>query len=453
LGVTEMADLPEWLSGGSPAQLFVHGRTHAERALVLARPQDIVCVPDEVDPAYLRYLAELGLGPRAGHVVAASRFGPAAPADRELWARLTESADALRALAQLLKPGGAARLHPYRASGGERSLAAALEVAADAEVRVAAPTPALVAFADQKHHIRAKAIELGVPVADGEVVTLPQAGGRRRRDYDALRAAVERHLRPTGRAIVRGAQGAAGEATFVVGGRGEDVDGLLRRLAQRHDNRVYLVEVLVTATVSPHVQLHVAPDGGPITCVGVTDQRWERPLVHGGNIAPSSGRSVAAMLDWSARLARWLQTEGYTGLLGLDFVEYADPVTEEVRTLLAEVHPRADGATYPLAILQRLNAGQRAAGRPESSAFVSGTLELRPCTFAKFRRAADRFLYSPRTGRGVVPYHVSRLAQGRCGVVMLGGSRDEVLRAYGELHTWCRQEGGQVDTSGAAPVI
>jgi hypothetical protein len=39
----------------------------------------------------------------------------------------------------------------------------------------------------------------------------------------------------------------------------------------------------------------------------------------------------------------------------------------------------------------------------------------------------------------MVPYQVSRLAEGRCGVVLLGGSRDEVLRAYGELQTWCRQ--------------
>lgn len=435
-----MPELAEWLSGGSPAQLFVHGHTHADRALVLARPQDIVCVPDEVDPSYLAYLANLGLGPRPGHVVAASRFGPPAPADWALWAQLAWSADALRALADLLRRNGVTRLHPFATSGGEQSLAAALEVAADTEVRVAAADPETAAYARQKHHIRAKAMELGVPVADGEVVTLPKAGGRRRGDYDAVRAAVERHLRPTGRAIVRGAQGAAGESTFVVGGRGEDVDGLLRRLCQREDNRVYLVEVLLPAIVSPHVQLHVAPDGGPIVCVGVTDQPWERPFLHGGNIHPSAGRSAQEMLDWVERLARWLQGLGYAGLLGLDFVEYADPDTGAVRTILAELHPDMDTATYPLAIQQRLNAGQREWGRPESGAFVSGTLKIRPTTFARFRRAAEPFLYSPRTGRGMVPYHVSRLGEGRCGMVMLGGSRDEVLRAYGELQTWCRRE-------------
>jgi len=142
-----MPDRLEWLSGGSRAQLFVHGQLHPDRALALARPQDIVCVADEVDPAYLTYLRELGLGPRAGHVVAASRFAPATSPERALWARLAGSAEALRTLADLLRRSGATRLHPFVASGGERSLAAALEVAADAELRVAAADPAVVARA------------------------------------------------------------------------------------------------------------------------------------------------------------------------------------------------------------------------------------------------------------------------------------------------------------------
>src|SRR4029079_15546443 len=114
-----VTQLAEWLSGGSPAQLFLHGQTHADRALVLARPQDIVCVPDEVGRAYLSSLSDLGRGPHRGHVVAASRFG--APgvhgtAERPLWARFANSADALRALAELLRRNGVTRLHPYAAS-------------------------------------------------------------------------------------------------------------------------------------------------------------------------------------------------------------------------------------------------------------------------------------------------------------------------------------------------
>jgi pre ATP-grasp domain-containing protein len=77
--------LAEWLSGGSPAQLFLHGQTQADRALVLARPQDIVCVPDEVEPAYLSYLSDLGLGPhRPGLRRAPDLVPPGRPVGHEV---------------------------------------------------------------------------------------------------------------------------------------------------------------------------------------------------------------------------------------------------------------------------------------------------------------------------------------------------------------------------------
>ncbi len=436
-----MVSLLQRQEGDGGPRLFVHSVERAsERALVLARPQDIVCVSEEVEPAYLSYLAELGLGPASDRVVSMSRFSDRSPG-RALWARLSESTEALRALGALLREGGPSRLHPGIASRGSFALAAALEIAADTEVRVEGGDPAVVEYAEQKHHIRERAIALGIPVADGEIVELAVSGGRRRRDYDALRAAVERRLRGTGRVIVRGTQGAGGSATFIVGMGGTDIDGLIRAVSERAENRVFLVEEMVAANLSPNVQLHIAPSGGPITCVGVSDQRWERPLVNGGNLFPSASRLVDQISRWSCRLAEWLQEVGYSGLVGLDFVEYADPANGQPRAFLAEVSPRVAGVTYPLAMYERLNGEQRRAGRPESAAFVSGTIETRPRHFADLRRAADHLFYSPATGAGALPHHIGALGRGRCGVVVFGPTRDAVLRSYGELQSWCRREG------------
>ena len=449
-----MVSLVERQENDAAPWLFVHGAAAprggpgaaptteraSERALVLARPQDIVCVSEEVEPAYLGYLAELGLGPSPERVVPVSRFGDRAQG-RALWARLAGNTEALRALGSLLREGGPTRLHPFIASRGPFDLAAALEVAADTEVRVVGGDPRVVESADRKHEMRVRAIALGIPVADGEIVELPVAGGRRRGDYNALRAAIERRLGATGRVIVRGTHGAGCSASYVVGSGGTDVDGVMRALSECTESRFLLVEVMVAATVSPSVQLHVAPEGGPITCVGVTDQRWERPLLHGGNLYPSAAHLVPDMVEWAQRLAGSLQREGYVGHLGLDFVEYADPASGKPRAFLAEVSPRITADTYPLALFERLNAAQRRAGRPESAAFVSGTIDTRHRRFADFRRATDHLFYSRATGCGVVPYHVGWLGRGKCGVVVLGPTRDAVLRASGELQSWCRREG------------
>ena len=60
-----------------------------------------------------------------------------------------------------------------------------------------------------------------------------------------------------------------------------------------------------------------------------------------------------------------------------------------------------------------------------------------------YQRAASAPLQyqSTATGCGVVPQHVGSLSRGKCSVVVLGPTRDAVLRAYGELQSWCRREG------------
>jgi hypothetical protein len=448
-----MSSLLERLEEGVHSQLFVHCATSAgpsheesdiprgverypERALVLARAEDVVCVSGEVDPGYLAYLRELGLGPRPEHVVSASRYGSGT--GRALWARLAGNTAALRALGNLVRRTGISQIQPLVASQGQLALAAALEVAADTEVRVAGGDPRLVEYVGQRHQVRSKAIELGIPVAQGEVVELPVTAGRRRGDYNRLRAAIERHLGPTGQVIVRGSHGSAGSATYIVGHGGDDPDGVIRRLIQSPSNRTYLVEVMVAATVSPNILLHVKPRGGTITCVGVTDQRWERALVHGGNVYPSIARTGEAMVAWARRLAAWLQHEGYAGLLGFDFVEHAEAVTGAPRAFLAGVSPRVGGATYSLAVLERLNAVQRGRGYPESGAFVSGTVQTRQRTFVQLRDALGPMLYAPSSGRGAVLHDVGLLREGKCGVTVLGASRNDVLRAYGELQTRTR---------------
>jgi hypothetical protein len=280
--------------------------------------------------------------------------------------------------------------------------------------------------------MRLKAQELGIPVAEGEVVELAYPGGRRRRDLEPVRAAIERQLGKSARVIVRGASGASGSSTFVVGRGGDDTIGLVRRLTTlRPDNRVYLVESMVEATVSPNVQIQVPMDEGPLVCLGITDQRWSRGLVHVGNQMPSSARTVEAMEAWARMLATWMRGQGYSGLVGFDFVEYRDPATGGYRAILAEVNPRVNGGTYPLAVRARLNAAAAEIGRPLAPAFVSGTVDTRATSFARVRSAIRHLLFDPDRGTGVVPYATGCLEHGKCSMVALARSRLRAAELYG----------------------
>ena len=264
---------------------------YAERALLLAELSDIVCVPEEVEPSYLEYLGQLGVGPAPENLLVASRFGDS---DRQLplWRRLLNSDAALASLRCSAQRHGSARIHPFIGTRGQFDLAAELQRGAGVAVQVSTGSPEVVAHADRKHHMRAQAIELGVPVARGEVVDLgevPESGRPA-----MLQQAVERQMPGTGRVIIRGSAGAAGSATFAVQAY-DDVPGLMRALAQS-ENRIYLVEEMVEMTVSPNVQMHIGQEPGLIRCGGVSDQRWDQPLIHGGNGFPSTAHRVSDML-------------------------------------------------------------------------------------------------------------------------------------------------------------
>jgi len=401
---------------------------YAERALLLAERDDVVCVTDEIDSHYLDYLAEIGIGPAAANLLVASRFDNSDPM-QPLWRRLLSSPEALDALGCLIQRSGAAYIHPFIATRGQFELGEVLQRRSGVPVRVNGGDPAVVAYADFKHHVRAKAIELGIPVAAGEVVDLGPAN-RLHPAEAMLRDAMERQIRLTGRVIVRGTSGAAGSSTFAVE-TSEQIAWLAHRLASGRENRIYLVEAMVDMLLSPNVQMHVDRGVRAIRCVGMTDQRWEHALVHGGNLYPSRASRRSEMLGWSQQLAEWLRTLGFVGLAGFDYVEHMD-VFGQTQAFLAELNPRINGATYPLRLRRRLNVSQREAGYPEVQAFTSGTIHTEARSFAELREIWGDRLFSTETGTGLVPYIPGLLRFGKCAVVALAASREHADELYEE---------------------
>ena len=429
-----MGQLLQSLGTGTGSRVFVHCgmsidylaelsqsnpdvERYAERALLLAERNDIVCVTAEVEPDYLDFLDHLGLGPAAANLIVTSRFqsggGP-------LWERLLDSEEALDILQRRVQLQGTAQLHPFFCTAGQFELARALSERTGSAIRVIGGDPDLVAYADSKEHIRAKALELGVPVAPGEVVELGVGERPRHSDLAILRSAIEHQSRHTGRVIVRGASGAAGSATFVYSGA-EDLAELEAWLARRTDNRTYLVEAMVDTVISPNVQVHIFPDGST-ECIGITDQLLDRELTHRGNAYPTAARCTGNMVRWACRIGEWLGDTGYTGIAGFDFVEYIAS-DGNPRAFLAELNPRVNSATYPLAVRERISP---------ASAFVSGTIETGVGTFAELRERIPQLLYSPERKSGILPYMTGCLSFGSCGIIALARSRAEAAELFAE---------------------
>jgi hypothetical protein len=398
-----------------------------ERALLLANGTDVVCVLEPVDRAYLGLLAELGIGPGPERVVTASEAR--LPSGSRLTTLLAADAARLARIGELVAPAIAVELHPFISTWREAALARALSASAGLPVRVRGGDPEVVERADHKHLVRPRAEAMGVPVADGEIVSL---GSRTRREPSVtavLERAIRRLAAATGRAIVKGSRGALGTMTRLAGP--DEAAPIAREICESWENEACVVESFLELTLSPNVMMHVAPAPGPVRCVGVTDQRLDPGLAHRGNVFPSAARTLEAMLESATRLSRWLQSEGFDGLAGFDFGEYRDPASGRLRHFFVEVNPRVNASVYPLAMLEGLNRARSRAGHPPLAAFVSGTDATALRSFAELRHACSPLFLRPGGPAGVVPYVTGYLPHGKAALVAFGRSPEEAedLRA------------------------
>jgi len=147
-------------------------------------------------------------------------------------------------------------------------------------------------------------------------------------------------------------------------------------------------------------------------------------------VYPSNAKTLTDMICSARKLARWLQTGGFTGLAGFDFVEYVHPETGKHEHIFVEMNARVNGATYPVFLMERLNALQAVRSSPLIEAFLSAKTTTKATSFSELQEMYSRLFFDPCTGRGIIPYNTGRLAKGMCDLVFLGSSRQDVEDMY-----------------------
>ncbi len=404
---------------------YAPGYQHIDqRALLPARPSDVVCIVGEVDRAYLQLLSRLELGPKRDHLIELCvRSGD--EVDVPLARLLMRNTKVLDKICRLVPENNTVVLNPYYASSWEWQFAAEIQQRLGKPVHVLGGKPDIIEVANLKHYVHDKSQELGVPVAPGEIIELHLTSDEIPVDLTPLKKAIGRHIHHSGQVIVR-ATDLRTKLTRLVVRDGDSLEEAFQNPERRPLSNVYLVQAMFDILFTPNVQLFVKPGRDGISCISVTDQCLDKDLVHWGNVFPSESMLVPDMLRSAHILARWLQRQAYTGLVGFDFVEYMHPETGRREHLLAEINARVNEATYPSFLIEHLNAFQVRHGRPVIQAFRSAKLCPRFRSFAELEGACDQILFNPDTGRGAIPYNIGRLPYGRCDVAVFGQSRREV---------------------------
>lgn len=410
-----------------------------ERALVFARPNDIVCVLDEVGNEYLQFLSSLGLSHKKENIITVSNG-----VDTDLGASLSDllsgNRDAILAIRRLVRSNKKIVLNPYITSSKEIKLASILSNVLGTQVYLAGGDSDIVGYAEHKHTAREKALELGIPVPKGEIIEVERGVDGRLLNITAIEAAINRYVNKTGRVIVKGSYGSSGSSIFIVRNNPQGIKSALNKISERKDNTVYLIETMVDFVVSPNILMYIEPGDGSIFCVGITDQILDYNLMHEGNIYPSKASTLNNILFSAKKLSKWLQSEGYSGLLGFDFIEYFDQETGLYEHFLAEINARTNAATYPRSLMEQLNTRQWQKDRPQIEAFLASTTKTKATSFTGLKELYGHLFFNAETGKGIVPFNTGCLEYGNFTLAVFGKSRNEVVEMYEDFKALLKME-------------
>jgi hypothetical protein len=346
---------------------------------------------------------------------------------------LTGDEKLMAEICQKIPPTRSVVLNPYISTPESSLLAGELENRLGRTVSSTGGTVDIVRFCIQKHLVREAARELGIPVAEGEVVELEIAENGTPSDIRPMKEAIEGRVKSSGAAIIKSAVAVLTSKIIQVGEGADSVDSALRKLKTHRDDSTYLVETAYDVTVSPNIIFDIAPANGPIRCVGPSDQLLSRDLAHQGNIYPSKARTLGSMLEAARRLSEWLQSKHYSGILGYDFCEYIDRDSGNPAFFLSEVNPRVNGSVYPFGIMAHLAQNSGAANTGMGAFVSSKRLKVKAHSFEEFEDRFGQHFFIPGKTAGFVPYYTSSLDKGIAGVVAFGKSPETARNFFKKI--------------------
>lgn len=394
-----------------------------EKALILARQDDVVCVFADTAPGQIRYLARLGIGPAADNIFRIDGPRPSESSISHAAALLKDSMQLDRLCRKL--PAAAVCINPFIVTPECLKLADELQRRLSREVTVSGGPFSLVNTCIQKHAVLNKARELQIPVPYGEVVSLERAetdAASPAVDPRPLMEAIDRLLKLADAVIIKSAVAVLASKIFTIQATREDPGEALRRIAPQLQESVYLVQVLYDVTVSPNIVFHIGAADDPIRCVGITDQRLSRQLAHHGNIFPSRAITLPGMVEAGYRLSAWLRSEGFRGIVGYDFCEYVDRATGRPDFFLTEINPRINGSVYPLFLKENLD---RTASRPIDAFISVKWFQTSIHSFDDFEARYRHLFFTPEKAAGMVPYNTSTIRRGLVDLMFIGRTREE----------------------------
>ncbi|MFW9903818.1 MAG: ATP-grasp domain-containing protein [Candidatus Thorarchaeota archaeon] len=377
----------------------VDGIDKYERALSVARSEDVVITKYPPDRAFIQWLERVGLGSKKIIVLNGKPL-------ETLPERILnyQVKDEIRSL--LGSGKRSAIISPYYGGSLEQQASSHLEL------EMYANSETVKKF-DSKINFKNLCRKIGVPVIIDKIFTVTS----KIKGTQYLSNIVKESISETGKVIVKGEYGASASTTYVF----DKIDlSLLKEIiANSQMGDRYLVEPFYHSLSQPSSVWFISKNKR-IVHLKTSNQILDEETSHIGNEFPVDF-DEDKVRKLSSKIAKYLNMEGFIGPFGIDYVETRDGI------FAAECNPRVTGAMYPWELIYRLESnGSIKAARAENI-----HLPRRGLCFKDLMKSWGDVLYDTCEDTGViVPFNVGPIKEGKVTVLGTGSSKNDVQSLF-----------------------
>ncbi|MCK4849625.1 MAG: ATP-grasp domain-containing protein, partial [Candidatus Heimdallarchaeota archaeon] len=305
----------------------VEGIEKYDRAISIARPDDVILTKTQPEKAYLNWLRNVSLGTDKIIVLNGS--------SREtLPERVLNNGTKYKIQSYIADGKKPAILSPYFGGFLEQKVSSFLNLEMYSQ-------PQIVRKFDSKINFKNICRKIGVPVIDEDIFTI---NSKSNQTLFTLVEVVKKKLVETGKVILRGEYGASASTTYVLN---DPTSPLLQELIS-HSNigDRYMVESFQHTKSDPSSVWFITKNRR-IFHLKTSNQILDEETSHMGNEFPVNfdERQIKKL---SYKIAKQFAREGYIGPFGLDYIETKDGF------FAVECNPRVTGSIYPWELVTRL---------------------------------------------------------------------------------------------------
>ena len=380
----------------------VDGIEKYDRAISIARPNDVVLTKSQPEKTYLNWLRSVNLG--TDKIIVLNGNSEETLPER------------------VLNNGTKYKIESYMQTGESPYFGGLLEQKVSTYLNLEMYSqPQVVSKYDSKINFKILCRKIGVPVIDEDIFIIKS---KHDQTYLDLVEVVKKKLVETGKVILRGEYGASASTTYVL----DNLDGeILQELitSSKIGDR-YMVESFYKTKSDPSSVWFISKNS-KIFHIKTSNQILDEETSHMGNEFPVQF-DEQQIIEHSYLIARQFMSEGYIGPFGLDYIETNDGF------FAAECNPRVTGSMYPWELVNRLeNMNHTPIYAARSENFH---MPRKGMTFSDLKKLWEPYLYDGQQTNGVlIPFNVGPISNGKISVLGTGSSKKEVASLINEARS------------------